>query len=129
MTQTINRSKTKESVALRAFFNIGEQWELTTKQQMKLLGMTNQSTFYSYKNAPESARIDQDMLERISYILGIYQDLRTLLSNEDSVRSWIKKPNNAELFGGKSALDYLTNEGRMLDLYTVRQYLAANRGV
>lgn len=129
MTQTIPRGKTKESVALAAFFKIAEQWELTTQQQMKLLGMTSESTFYNYKNAPEGARIDQDKLERLSYVLGIYKDLRTLLSNEESARTWIKKTNAAEPFCGKSALDYMTEQGRMLDLHRVRQYLAAQRGV
>lgn len=129
MTQTIARGKTKESVALAAFFKIGEQWDLTVQQQMKLLGMTSESTFYNYKKSPESAKIDQDMLDRLSYVLGIYMDLRTLLSDEASVRTWIKKPNNAEPFCGRSALEFLMKEGRMHDLHRVRMYLVAQRGV
>ncbi|MBP9811346.1 DUF2384 domain-containing protein [bacterium] len=127
--QTVPRGKTRESVALAAFFRIGEEWELTTQQQMKLLGMTTESTFYSYKSAPESARIDQDKLERLSLVIGIYQDLRTLLSDKTAVRTWIKKPNQAAPFCGKSALDYLMEQGRILDLHRVRGYLTGQRGV
>jgi hypothetical protein len=129
MSQTLRRGKTKESVALVAFFKIADKWALTTQEQMKLLGMTSESTFYNYKQAPEGARIDQDKLERLSYVLGIYKDLRTLLPDEKSVDTWIKKPNMSEPFGGRSALEYLTKQGRILDLYRVRQYLAGQRGV
>lgn len=129
MAKTIPRGKTRESVALAAFFKIAEQWELNTQQQMKLLGMTSESTFHKYKNTPEGAKIDPDKLERLSLVLGIYKDLRTLLSNEESARTWIKKPNSAEPFCGRAALDYMTETGRMLDLYRVRHYLAAQRGV
>jgi uncharacterized protein (DUF2384 family) len=129
MSQTIRRGRTKESVALAAFFKIADQWELTTQEQMKLLGMTSESTFYSYKQAPENARIDKDKLERLSYVLGIYKDLQTLLPDEESARKWIKKPNSIEPFGGRSVLDYLMKQGRILDLYRVRQYLAGQRGV
>jgi len=129
MTQAMHRGKTKESVALAAFFKIAEKWVLTTQQQMTLLGLSTESTFYNYKNAPESARIDGDKLERLSYVLGIFKDLQILLPDEKSANTWIKKTNNAEPFCGKSALDYLTEHGRILDLHRVRQYLAAQRGV
>jgi hypothetical protein len=130
MTQTApKKGKTKESVALAAFFKIAEKWALTTQHQMILLGLTNESTFYNYKNAPEAARIDRDKLERLSYVLGIFKDLQTLFADEKSAHAWIKKPNKAEPFCGKSALDYLTEDGRIIALYKVRQYLAAQRGV
>ncbi len=69
------------------------------------------------------------MLERLSYILGIFKDLQVLLPDTYSANSWIKKPNTAEPFCGRSALQYLLEQGRMIDLYWVRQYLAAQRGV
>lgn len=129
MTQTMHRGKTKESVALAAFFKIAEKWGLTTQQQMILLGLSTESTFYNYKNAPESARIDKDKLDRLSYVLGIFKDLQVLLPDERSATAWIKKSNTAEPFCGRSVLDYLTEHGRIIDLHRVRQYLAAQRGV
>jgi hypothetical protein len=129
MASIAPRGKTKESVALTAFFKIADQWGLTTRQQKILLGLANDSTFYNYQRAPEGARIDCDKLERISYILGIFKDLQILFSDQKSILEWIKKPNGAEPFCGKSALDFMTERGRIIDLYRVRQYLAAQRGV
>jgi len=129
MANTIQRQKTKESVALAAFFNIAEKWELTTAQQMTLLGMDAQSTFFSYKRDPLAAKVDKDMLERLSYILGIFKDLQVLLTDENSANTWIKKSNHAAPFNGRSALDFLLERGSIVELNLVRQYLAAQRGV
>mgnify|MGYP000960661607 CR=1 FL=1 len=129
MTRTAIRQKTKESVALAAFFNIAEKWGLTTAQQMTLLGMDTESTFFNYKRDPLAARVDRDMLERLSYVLGIFKDLQVLLTDENSANTWIKKSNSAAPFHGRSALDFLTEKGSIVDLHRVRQYLAAQRGV
>ncbi|MBN8661389.1 MAG: DUF2384 domain-containing protein [Candidatus Obscuribacter phosphatis] len=123
------RQKTKESVALTAFFNIAEKWELTTAQQMTLLGVATESTFFNYKRDPLAARINKDMLERLSYVLGIFKDLQVLFTDESSANSWIKKSNSAAPFNGRSALDFLLERGSIVDLHRVRQYLAAQRGI
>jgi hypothetical protein len=122
------RTTTKNKVALKAFFNIAEKWRLDNKEQMKLLGLSNNSTFYKWRNNPETAKLDQDKIERISYILGIFKELQILLSDRVAADNWIKAPNNAPLFGGRTALDLMC-QGRVADLYVVRQYLASVRGV
>src|ERR1700679_1938374 len=93
------RTNTKSKVALKAFFNIAEKWRLDNKEQMKLLGLSNDSTFYKWRNSPETAKLDQDKIERISYVLGIFKDLQILLSDRVAADNWIKAPNNAPLFG------------------------------
>jgi len=40
---------------------------------------------------------------------------------------WIRQPNNAPLFGGRSALERMLS-GQVADLYVVRQYLDSERG-
>ena len=128
MVAALPKKKTKGSVALTAFFNIAEKWELTVAEQMLLLGMESQSTFYKYKNDPASASVDRDMMERISYVLGIFKDLQILLKDTKSADSWVKKPNKACPFNGRSALDVMS-QGKVVDLYIVRQYLASQKGV
>ncbi len=128
MVATLPEKKTKGSVALTAFFNIAEKWELTVAEQMQLLGMESQSTFHKYKKDPASANVDRDMMERISYVLGIFKDLQILLKDTKSADSWVKKPNKASPFNGRSALDVMS-QGKVVDLYTVRQYLASQKGV
>jgi len=39
----------------------------------------------------------------------------------------VRRPNDAPLFGGKSALERMLS-GNVADLYIVRQYLDAQRG-
>jgi hypothetical protein len=113
--------------ALRTFFNIAGLWGLSNDQQMVLLGLSAQSTLFKWKRDPDSARLSRDTLERISYVFGIYKALQILLPRENAADAWVKKPNDAPLFGGRSALDRMLS-GQVADLYTVRQYLDAQRG-
>jgi hypothetical protein len=115
----------QNAIALKAFFGITHKWNLTSEQERILLGATS-ATFYRWKKNKEGA-LTQDTLERISYVLGIYKALRILLPSVEAANMWIKKPNNAPLFGGKSALDKLLL-GRVVDLSDVRRYLDAERG-
>ncbi|PCI39903.1 MAG: DUF2384 domain-containing protein [Elusimicrobia bacterium] len=118
--------KTASGPALRTFFKISERWKLSVEEQMKLLGLTARSTFFKWKQE-QGGRLTMDTLERISYVLGIFKALNILLPDEDSADAWIKKPNDAPAFGGKSALDRLMS-GQVSDLFVVRQYLDAQRG-
>lgn len=113
--------------ALRTFFRIAELWHLSADQQMTMLGLTARSTYFKWKKDPDEATLPKDTLERISYILGIYKALQVLLPLESAADTWIHKPNSDPLFGGKSALDRMLS-GNVSDLYTVRQYLDAQRG-
>ena len=115
------------AAGLRAFFNIARDWGLNTEEQMVLLGAPGRSTFFKWKAAPEKADIKHDGLERLSYILGIYKALQILLPDASASDAWVKKPNTAPLFGGKSALDRMLG-GNIGDLLAVRQYLDARRG-
>ncbi len=111
--------------ALRTFFNIAQKWQLGPDEQMKLLGISARSTFYKWKKDTEVV-LPRDTLERISYILGIYKALHILFPDE-AADAWVKKPNSAKPFGGRSALEHMLS-GNVVDLYHVRQYLDAQRG-
>src|SRR5687768_6150127 len=87
--------------ALRTFYRIGRAWGISTKEQMKLLGNPPRSTFYHWKQG-ENVVLPRDTLERISYIFGIYSALQVLLPTPQAADAWIKKPNTAPLFGGRS---------------------------
>ena len=115
------------AAGLRAFFNIARDWGLSTDEQMVLLGAPGRSTFFKWKSAPEAADLKRDTLERLSYLLGIYKALQILLPAAAAADAWVKKPNSAPLFGGRSALDRMLG-GNVADLVAVRQYLDARRG-
>jgi hypothetical protein len=113
--------------ALRTFFNIANAWGLNVDEAMTLLGLDSRSTYFKWKKHPETAKLNADKLERLSYIFGIYKALQVLLPNPDSADQWIKRSNTASPFQGKSALERMLT-GHVADLYVVRQYLDGQRG-
>lgn len=114
------------ATALTAFFNISAAWGLGADDERVLLGSPARSTFFKWKSE-RAARLSPDTLERISYILGIYKALHILLPTAQAADEWIKQPNAAPPFGGKSALERMRG-GRVIDLADVRRYLDAERG-
>ena len=124
----LNSTKTA-GAALRTFFNIARFWGLDESQAMTLLGFDekNRSTYFKWKRSPDTARLNRDKRERLSYIFGIYKDLQVLLPEPEAADGWIHRPNYALPFGGKPALDRMLS-GHVADLYVVRQYLDAERG-
>jgi hypothetical protein len=126
-TQPKPSAREISAAGLRAFFNIARDWGLSSDEQMVLLGSPGRSTFFKWKSAPESADLRRDTLERLSYLLGIYKALQILLPDAAAADAWVKKPNAALGFGGRSALDRMLG-GNVADLVAVRQYLDARRG-
>jgi antitoxin Xre/MbcA/ParS-like protein len=111
---------------LRAFANIAEAWSLPVADQLKLLGIASRSTFFKWRRE-RNPRLPRDTLERLSYLLGIYKSLQILLPDPKLADEWVRKPNAAPAFGGRSALERMLS-GQVADLYVVRQYLDAQRG-
>jgi hypothetical protein len=114
------------AAGLRAFSRIAELWHLSIAEQLTLLGLSSRSTYFKWRKEPQ-VRLARDTLERISYILGIYKALQLLLPDTRAADEWIRRPNEAAVFGGRSALDRMLS-GNVADLYIVRQYLDAQRG-
>lgn len=111
---------------LPAIFTIFSQWQLTGAQQMTLLGLSNVKTLYNWKNQPEKSKLTRDLLERASYILGIYKSLQILLSDQLLADGWLSTPNDNPLFNGTAPLERLL-AGQVVDLATVRNFLDAER--
>lgn len=111
--------------ALRSFARIAKLWKLSVDEQITLLGGPPRSTFYKWKNSPDTI-LPKDTLERLSHIFGIYESLQVLLPNEKVADEWMRHPNTASGFAGRSALDRMLN-GQVADLIDIRQYLDAQR--
>lgn len=111
---------------LRAFANIAQAWKLSVAEQLTLLGIGSRSTYFKWRREHEP-RLPLDTLERLSYLLGIYKALQILLPDPRAADEWVRKPNDAPLFGGRSVLERMLS-GRVADLYVVREYLDAERG-
>ncbi|MBU6258263.1 MAG: DUF2384 domain-containing protein [Burkholderiales bacterium] len=115
------------AAGLRAFDRIAAAWGLTVDEQLRLLGQPPRSTYYAWRKQPERATLSRDTLERLSNLLGIYKSLQILLPDAAAADAWVRKPNSAPPFGGRSALDRML-AGNVGDLHLVRRYLDGVRG-
>ncbi|MGK2924355.1 MAG: MbcA/ParS/Xre antitoxin family protein [Lysobacterales bacterium] len=114
--------------ALRTVFNILDAWGVKVKDWGRLLGVS-QPTVHRWKADPAAAAKanSRDLLERLSYLLGIYKALQILLPDPRAADGWVNRPNAAPLFGGQAPIDRLL-AGNVADLYEVRRWLDGQRG-
>jgi uncharacterized protein (DUF2384 family) len=112
--------------ALRAFARIADRWDLSPAERATLLGMPR-STYFKAVKEPDRARLSRDQLERVSYVLGIYQALQILLPRRAAADSWLRRSNANVFFKGTRPLDVLLG-GKVANLFAVRRYLDGERG-
>jgi hypothetical protein len=115
------------AAGLRAFARIAQAWGLTVDEQLALLGQPPRSTYFAWRKHPDKAALTRDTLERLSNLLGVYKSLQMLLPDAQAADAWVRRPNSAPLFGGRSALDRML-AGNVADLNLVRRYLDGVRG-
>lgn len=115
------------AAGLRAFARIAQAWGLSVDEQLCLLGQPPRSTYFAWRKHPERAALPRDTLERLSNLLGIYKALQILLPEARAADAWVRQPNQAAPFGGRSALERML-AGNVADLNLVRRYLDGVRG-
>ena len=120
--QLLQKGSSVTSALLPSIFNIFVLWRLTDDQQVKLLGLSNKKTLHNWKNEPNKATLSREILERASYILGIYKSLQILFHDSVLADLWISTPNDNPLFNSKTPMDRLLL-GHLEGLATVRAHL------
>ena len=108
----------------RTVINVFARWGVTDIDAATLLGGFSPKTFGRWKKS-QYGRVDRDLADRMSNILGIHKALRIVFSDATRGYKWISTPNEA--FDGHSALDVM-KAGGMGDLMRVRRYLDSVRG-
>jgi hypothetical protein len=121
---------TQAGAGLRTFARIVEKWKLPSADAMALLGVDSRSTYYELlKRARESKEVkglSKDQLDRLSYLLGIYEAIRVLFPHsEESRNEWVSRANSASLFGGRSPVEIMRSS--MIGLYQTFAHLTAAR--
>jgi hypothetical protein len=124
--QAAGRNESDPETALRAFFEIAGKWELSTEEQIKLLGSPPRSTFFKWKK--DGGQLPADTVERLSHVVSIYKCLRILFTDENISDRWVRTANQAPFLNGISAVDFMTANGYVADVFKVRSYLDAQRG-
>ena len=115
---------------LRTFARIVGLWRLPASDAMALLGVDSRSSYYDLLKRAREARevngLSRDQLDRLSYLLGIYESIRTLFPHSEKTRNeWVSRANTASLFGGKSPIEVM--RAGMIGLYETFAHLASAR--
>jgi len=116
--------------ALRTFATIAEAWKLSESQRLSILGFPGRSTYHYWLTKARGQKevlLSVDTLLRLSAVLGIHKNLRILFGRPEDEDAWLKKPNDAAVFGGQPPLTLVTS-GTQDGLMLVRRYLDAWRG-
>lgn len=113
---------------LRTFFNLAKRWELNEEEQSRLLGhdLATLDEWRVRARAHEPVPLPREVLERLGAIFGIYASLMELLPGADRDASWLRAPNKAPIFDGRSALDRMS-EPDIAGVLIVLQYLQVQR--
>ena len=111
--------------ALRAFFNIVKHWGIRDEDARQLLRGISTGAYYELKKKPDRV-LDQDRLQRISYLIGIFKALNILYGTR-LADSWVQLANTNPLFTGRTPLAYML-QGGMSAMEVVRRLLDARRG-
>ena len=119
------QSTAAAEAAVRTFARLAQAWQLSLAEQQTLLGV-GRTTLYQWR-AGKVGPLDRHVLERLSYLFGIYAALQILLPVPQRANDWLRAPNDAPFLGGQSALQRMLG-GQVADLYVVRLYLDAQRG-
>lgn len=123
---TAERRRALASAGLRAYPNIARAWGLREREAARLLG-TSESTYRRWKQNPDNAQADVNLLERLSLVLGIYKSLQILLPRPEAANDWVNRPNTHPRFAGRAPIERM-RAGNVADLVVVREHLDGARG-
>lgn len=108
-----------QTIVLKAFRRVAHRWGLNRQARATLLAASSRS-IDRWEADPSSARLGRDRLERISYVLGIFAVLHSVLGDEPIADEWVQRSNLD--FGGCAPLDRML-AGNVGDLAFVREYV------
>lgn len=113
---------------MRTFINICHRWQLTSRQEAQLLAC-DEATLQSWSSAAqqrEPLALETTTLLRISVVLGVFADLRRLLTaipGAQEERTWLLGQQHFAPFNGRTPLEVLS--GDFDEQMKVRRHLAA----
>lgn len=124
--QSVTSKLISNASGLRAAVRILERWGASQDDMVRVLRVSRSSISRAKANL-DSIGLDDDQLDRISYILNIHAALRTLFENPDNVYGFMSLKNHNEFFNGRSPLEIITS-GQYVALYETFRRIDALRG-
>src|SRR3546814_17048577 len=115
--------RTAIPVGLDVFVPVAEAWNLSTDEQMRLLGSPPRSTFFKWKK--DGGALPRDTVDRISNLLAIWKSLEILFTDPERSEEWVKRLN--ECFGGASARDIMREDGYLFAIARDRKMVGKGK--
>lgn len=124
----INPSKMKRQTLSKLLTNLFAKWELSTQEQLNLLGLSSSSRAILSKYRCGGALANsRDILDRAGWLLTIHKALRLLFPHNESLRySWVKRRNRD--FDNHTPLEVMMKEG-IIGIAKVSRYLDIERSL
>lgn len=97
-------------------------WGCSTMQSQSILKVS-ESSYYKFKSKPETTKLSDDQLERVSHLLNIHQSLHMLFSNPANVNGFMILKNDNDFFAGRTPIEIISS-GRFGDLYEVSRRIS-----
>ena len=110
-------------VVLRVFDGIARAWSLEDSEGLALLGLAGTAELQALRVLPLD-EVPTEIIERVAIVLDIFKAINTLLPQPTQADAWMRAPNKAPIFGGRSALDVMAGQS-LKGLQEVRAYLQA----
>lgn len=108
------------NAVMRVFDGLTKAWSLTGPEQLMLLGLEEPAALVTLRHT-SMTDLPVEVIERMAIILDVFRSINTLLPVPERADMWVRRPNAAPGFNGRSALDLML-EG-IDGLRTVRSYL------
>ena len=123
-TDEVNRRKI--GIIIMSLF---DRWNLSTEEQLNLLGLSpnSRALLTKYRKGQAAINPGRDTLDRVGWLLATHKALRLLYPENENIRySWIKRRNRD--FDNLTPLQIMTTEG-MIGVAKVSRYLDFMRGM
>ena len=122
------RSEEGRSALAKMVMKLFSLWQLSTADQLELLGLSVKSRAMLSKYAKGDALPEaRDTLDRVGWLMAIHKALRLLYPQNPEIRySWVKRRNEA--FDNLAPLDVMKEQG-IIGIARVSRYLDHYRGL
>jgi len=94
--------------AIRVFRGISQAWKMDFREEMRLLGLRRPVWSKYARGCPQVLPIET--LRRVVFLARVFEAINLLFPPERA-DVWMRAPNAAPMFGGRSALDLMVEEG------------------
>ena len=116
----------REKSLITAVNNIFIKWSCTLEEKIVILGLS-EDEYALISDSKNEIHLSDDILERISYVLNIYESINVLFSNPLNRNGFLRLKNKSDQFKGLSSMEYIMKHGTTESLRDVFGYLDGNR--